>query len=410
MTASGDVSAVQDGATTSAFTYDFRDRLIAFAPGYPAGSDLIDAYVGFTDRLKASGTFSGSTLVSGYAFDYDYQTNVSSLGLVANGSVTTAMCFRHDPLGRIAIVGTGTNGGGDSISCVRDSDVAQVTSRYGYDARNRRVARWLASTGDWTYFVFDQSGELLSELRQSGGAWVPIRDYIWLEGRPLAQIEYASGGQPRPYFIHADHLGMPRRLTNAQGAVVWSAATQPYGEITETTWPDPSTGQRVVTNLRLPGQYDERLFAAAGLTGLQGPYYNWNRWYLPGVGRYLELDPLAMRGEFNEEFGPEWYVYAAGNPLSNTDFSGLYTEEHYMCMTSCLGSGSCCIGGGAGICKYLGPTLGLAAGCYGDVVGACVGATLVCTAKCNKDERKRCKANPNTLGCGTKEPRPNPNR
>lgn len=51
-----------------------------------------------------------------------------------------------------------------------------------------------------------------------------------------------------------------------------------------------------MTNLRLPGQYDERLFAAAGITGLQGPYYNWNRWYLPGVGRYLELDPVALEG------------------------------------------------------------------------------------------------------------------
>jgi hypothetical protein len=29
-----------------------------------------------------------------------------------------------------------------------------------------------------------------------------------------------------------------------------------------------------VTSLRLPGQYDERLF---GSLGLQGPYYNWNR-------------------------------------------------------------------------------------------------------------------------------------
>jgi hypothetical protein len=52
----------------------------------------------------------------------------------------------------------------------------------------------------------------------------------------------------------------------------------------------------MVTNLRLPGQY-ERLLRSLGL---QGPYYNWNRWYLPGVGGgYLELDPLALRGQFN---------------------------------------------------------------------------------------------------------------
>jgi uncharacterized protein RhaS with RHS repeats len=45
-----------------------------------------------------------------------------------------------------------------------------------------------------------------------------------------------------------------------------------------------------VTNLRLPGQYDERLLPGSGI---QGPYYNWNRWYLPSMGRYMELDPIA---------------------------------------------------------------------------------------------------------------------
>jgi RHS repeat-associated protein len=74
-----------------------------------------------------------------------------------------------------------------------------------------------------------------------------------------------------------------------------------------------------VTNLRLPGQYDERLFWSVGL---QGPYYNWNRWYLPGVGRYLELDPIALGEGFNG-FGSPWYNYALSNPLRWTDVMGL---------------------------------------------------------------------------------------
>jgi hypothetical protein len=41
--------------------------------------------------------------------------------------------------------------------------------------------------------------------------------------------------------------------------------------------PSRTSPESVVTNLRLPGQYDERLFAAAGID-LKGPYYNWNRW------------------------------------------------------------------------------------------------------------------------------------
>jgi RHS repeat-associated protein len=78
-----------------------------------------------------------------------------------------------------------------------------------------------------------------------------------------------------------------------------------------------------VTNLRLPGQYDERLL---GSVGLQGPYYNWNRWYLPGVGRYLELDPMALTGRFNAPFRPDWYNYANANPIRFVDPTGLLVE------------------------------------------------------------------------------------
>ena len=94
-----------------------------------------------------------------------------------------------------------------------------------------------------------------------------------------------------------------------------------------------------MTNLRLPGQYDERLL---GSLGLQGPYYNWNRWYLPGVGTYLELDPIARQGGFNSEYGPSWYPYAEANPLRYTDRAGRGFE----------GGGHTPPGGGREDCAY----------------------------------------------------------
>lgn len=119
---------------------------------------------------------------------------------------------------------------------------------------------------------------------------------------------------------------MPRALTGPSGQLVWSAYQRPYGEVLEKTAPDSVTGQTVVTNLRLPGQYDERLLASIGL---QGPYYNWNRWYLPSIGRYLELDPPALQGLLDVRGkvlgpAPEWYACARGNPLRYTDPKGLY--------------------------------------------------------------------------------------
>jgi RHS repeat-associated protein len=206
---------------------------------------------------------------------------------------------------------------------------AGAASACEYDALNRRVARQDGTV--WTEYVHDPGGNLLAELTgpaTTGGTWATNREYAWLDGQPLAQLEYLqSRAAPYLYYYHLDHLGQPRALTNETGsATVWSAApARPYGEVVETTTNDPLTGATVGTNLRLPGQYDERLFSAAGITGLQGPYQNWNRWYLPSMGRYMELDLIALRGGFNGLFGPNWYGYGEANPLSYVDPAGLYS-------------------------------------------------------------------------------------
>jgi hypothetical protein len=49
-----------------------------------------------------------------------------------------------------------------------------------------------------------------------------LREYIWLDGRPLAVIE---GGQT--YWLHWDHIGRPVLATDATGMVVWAARYLP---------------------------------------------------------------------------------------------------------------------------------------------------------------------------------------
>jgi RHS repeat-associated protein len=196
-----------------------------------------------------------------------------------------------------------------------------VSVRFDYDAMNRRAARQDGST--WVEFVHDPAGHLLAEVTRPAtqtGTWSTRREYAWLDGQPLAQLEY-PGPTTRTdgwtYWFHLDHLGTPRALTSEAGATVWTATpVRPYGDVVEAKVPDALNGRTVVTNLRLPGQYDERLLTGIGI---QGPYYNWNRWYLPSVGRYMELDSIALAGGFNGFVGPNWYGYAEGNPLRWTD-------------------------------------------------------------------------------------------
>ncbi|HSN11211.1 MAG TPA: RHS domain-containing protein [Propionibacteriaceae bacterium] len=350
-TPGGDVGVVRDrsgdlGCTRAvdrSLRYDFLDRLVGWSDAAQGGVGVCPAeglgaggssyeYVAGTDLLSQARIPDGAGLLA-YAFGYDAQRNVSAIwGYDATGtSVTAAVCLRHDALGRLSLVGaTNTAAAPGGTACVSDTEVRGPLARFRYDASNRRVARQVA--GQWTYVVSDASGKPLAELAMTGDPatpWTKVRDYVWLDQTLLAQVEY--GATTATYYAHVDHLGTPRALTSESGQLVWSTFQRPYGEVGEKTVPDAVTGQTVVTNLRLPGQYDERLLASVGL---QGPYYNWHRWYLPSVGRYLELDPIALRGEFNTEFGVDWHNYANGNPLRYTDAEGLLSYD--ACLMRCI--------------------------------------------------------------------------
>ncbi len=322
----GDVSTIAKGGNSDVFTYDYADRLTNRSSTSGVRAEPLDFVYAGGRMVQALDRETGRPR---YAYGYDEQSNLSAVSRYddAGTSLASTFCLVHDALGRLVLAGQASPaaGGPNALACRSEADVVQVAARFRYDAFNRRVAR--QDAGGWTHFAF-AGGTLLSEIAPGANGWTALRDYVWLEDRPLAQIEYSAtpGGSPgNVYYFHADHLGTPHALSNSAGQTVWSATVLPYGEVLESSNPDPLTGRAVVTNLRLPGQYDERLL---GPLGLEGPYYNWNRWYVPGVGRYLEADPIAMGGGFNGEFGVEWYAYALGNPLRWTDPTG---RNVYLC-------------------------------------------------------------------------------
>ena len=91
-------------------------------------------------------------------------------------------------------------------------------------------------------------------------------------------------------------------MTDGSGVVVWSADYKPFGEATITV-------STITNNLRFPGQY----FDAE-----TGTLYNYFRDYNPAIGRYIESDPLGIRGGMNH-----LNVYADNNPINFTDPDGL---------------------------------------------------------------------------------------
>jgi RHS repeat-associated protein len=148
---------------------------------------------------------------------------------------------------------------------------------------------------------------LYAETEATTAANPPIAwEYVWFNGEPLAQVETGTGNI-RWYFN--DHLGAPLLQTNATGAVVWRAERDPYGERFVVR-----TGAELYQALGLPGQ---EVRPEDG-----DRHYNIARWYRPGMGRFLSVDPTWESADFGLPQTWNRYSYVLNNPTLFSDPDG----------------------------------------------------------------------------------------
>jgi RHS repeat-associated protein len=179
------------------------------------------------------------------------------------------------------------------------SENSAVTASYSYDYLGRRVARTLSASGQTIHYVFDDQGRLHGEYDGATGQF--LKEYVWLDDRLTAVIT-PGGASGVIWFVHTGQIAEPLLVTNASGAVAWSAVTDPGGQAALSGAP------LVGLDLRLPGQW---LHAETGL------HQNWMRDYDPTLGRYIQADPIGWNG------GSNLYAYVAGDPLNISDPGGL---------------------------------------------------------------------------------------
>ena len=196
---------------------------------------------------------------------YDARGNLTSDGYRAftydlenhliTGSLPTAVILSYDPLGRLQ---TSTAGG--------------ATTTFLYD-------------GDNLAGEYDSSGNILRRYVSGPNVDEPL---VWYEGP----------GTTTRRWLHADNVGSIIAWSDLTGTAGATYAYDPYGN--PPSWSGSRysyTGQIMIPEAQL--------------------YHYKARAYDPGIGRFLQTDPIGYASDINA------YAYVGNDPINFTDPTGL---------------------------------------------------------------------------------------
>ncbi|HTV83817.1 MAG TPA: RHS repeat-associated core domain-containing protein [Dyella sp.] len=286
--AMGDITAIGNspGASpaTETYSYDPLYRLTAVTEANGTTLESV-TYNQTGDRL----TKTGSGLATG---TYSYTPNTHQL--IATGNATRTV----DADGNTTAISEAGSTYGFGYNDRNRMSTAQLggstVANYTYNALNQRIQKVAGSNAE--RYDYNEGSGILAEYGATN------RDYIWMDGIPVANVDTANGTSTIAY-VTADQLGTPRAIADSSGNTEWQNAYQgnPWNEVAPT-----SSGY--VYNLGFPGQYFD---AETGLS------YNVNRDYDSSTGRYVQSDPFGLNG------GLSTYAYAISDPLSTFDSLGL---------------------------------------------------------------------------------------
>jgi RHS repeat-associated protein len=286
--AMGDITAIGNAVganpATETYSYDPLYRLNAITE---AGGTVLEGvtYNPAGDRV----TKTGSGLDTGA---YSYHPSTHQLVAIGNSALAV------DADGNTTAISQSGSTYGFGYSDRNRMTVVQLAgstiANYTYDALGQRIQK--VTNGQTESYVYNEAGQLLAEYGTTN------RDYIWMDDIPVANIDTINGVSTTTY-VTADQLGTARAVADANGNTLWLLPYQ------GNSWTEQSpTSNGYIYNLGFSGQYFD---AESKL------YYNDNRYYCSGCGRYLQPDPTGLAGGINP------YVYVANGPLGVADPYGL---------------------------------------------------------------------------------------
>jgi len=297
-----------------AYTYDAADNVktitdtVNAANGQTLGYDALNRLNSAVSGTGGYGTWSWTwdtdhnvvtQVIAGVTTTFSKTSGTSKLSSWVKSGVTTTVT--NTAAGNINLLKNGmttietlTYNQANEMATASASGLGSAT--YTYDLFGRRL---LKAPGGGNIILYSLEG--ISTLLAEDDLHGNTADYIYLNGRPIGEVNPGSGAI---YYTHTDLLGTPQKLTDSTKATAWSALYRPFGDTQSTTG-------SIIQSLRFPGQqFDIE-------TGYQNGGF---RVYAPPITRYPMSDPIGLAGGINT------YQYAEENPLGFVDLLGLDAE------------------------------------------------------------------------------------
>jgi RHS repeat-associated protein len=306
----GKITAISSAGTKS-LTYDNAFRITGISDT-STGSDSWSYGYDLLDRITSG---ADSTITRGWTYDANGNrltetgsaassyTISSSSNQVTSTTGTLARTYSYDAAGNTLSYSSATatyNNRGRLSTLINSSAYGTETLLYNALGQMMKTSGGAAGT---VLYAYDEAGHVLGEYTSSGGL---IEETVWLGDIPVATLQ-PSGSTIAIYYLHTDELNAPRQVTRpSDNAQMWTWFSDPFG--TELANGNPAGVGTFTYNLRFPGQIFD---------GQVGLHQNYFRDYDPAVGRYVESDPIGLKG------GNNTYSYVLDNPVNYIDTTGL---------------------------------------------------------------------------------------
>jgi len=291
------VTLTRSNGVSTKYTYDKDGRLASIADSN--GSTPLVSIALTRDaigRITASNrTLTQESSPSGGSLSLNYDAANQIAGAV------------YDARGRLTNDNAGATYTWNSAARLTSYSRPDGAASFTYDALGQRVSR--TASGATRNYVLNYATVLPTVAAvQSAGA--DLRYYIYTpQGSLLFSVEAATGAHR---FYSFDNSGSTTLLTDDTGTITDAYGISPYGEAvtarTGNTTDNPFTWQGQFGVMQEPGS---------------GLFYSRFRYYDSSTARFLSRDPVVSPSP--RQINP--YQFAAGNPVTNTDPSGLKTAQ-----------------------------------------------------------------------------------